>query len=186
MSWWSPSSWSMLGLYSMILCSYWRRWVSWSSNVPFISIDIRPISYTNIKTQYKLSSIYSFQKQKKSKSNYTSILFCIHGPIMLAWLANCRLRWSLDCWRESSSWRAWSRCGTSFCTFVWIKETSNTSISANSTVVEGQKCRKLFTILPCPTCCQCSEGWWWCRDCFQPVWCHCTERFSELQSGWPG
>lgn len=78
-----------------------------SSLMTFLLWEIRSSSYTN-------------------GGDYTAILFWIHGPIMLAWLANWRLRWSLDCWRASSSWRAWSRCGTSCCTFTRTQDNINT------------------------------------------------------------
>lgn len=47
----------------------------------------------------------------------TSILVWIQGPTMLAWLANWRRRCSLDCCLLCSSRRAWSRLGTSCCTW---------------------------------------------------------------------
>lgn len=47
----------------------------------------------------------------------TSIFVWIQGPTILAWLANWRRRCSLDCCLLCSSRRAWSRLGTSCCTW---------------------------------------------------------------------
>lgn len=54
---------------------------------------------------------------KLMADSLTSILVCIHGPMRLAWTANCRLSLSLACCRASSSWREPSLWGTSF--FTW-------------------------------------------------------------------
>lgn len=82
----------------------------------------RQMNHTFLLQKMLTSSSYT------NRCNNTSILFWIHGPIMLAWLANWRLRWSLDCWRPSSSWRAWSRCGTSCCTCTLTRDSINTRI----------------------------------------------------------
>lgn len=57
----------------------------------------------------------------------TSILVWIQGPTMLAWLANWRRRCSLDCCLLCSSRRAWSRLGTSCCTWGGAQSRSKSS-----------------------------------------------------------
>lgn len=57
----------------------------------------------------------------------TSIFVWIQGPTMLAWLANWRRRCSLDCCLLCSSRRAWSRLGTSCCTWGGARSGSRSS-----------------------------------------------------------